>query len=204
VIGNQSEWAIINIALKWWNTQTTRHFPSYKLYLSFVLLLNQLAYAITNCQPLSSSWVNTIPNPKVLQSICNQNGHSWMGCFKMRVEMNLTFNSRWKTYSYASPQYILGQSSSNNKYSKLILDLNVIFGLNSTCLVAQNHWIFIWLTHNCFLFPFFLNMIFSNLMLMNKIWPKLTSYNKFSSKHLELKFFKKLVPKSSNYKTWSI
>jgi hypothetical protein len=36
----------------------------YELYLAFVLLLNQLTYAIMNFQPSSSSRVNMTPNPK--------------------------------------------------------------------------------------------------------------------------------------------
>jgi hypothetical protein len=48
--------------------------------------------------------------------------------------------------------------------------------------------IYIWLTQNCSLFQFFLNIIFSNLMLMKIIWPKSASYNKFPSKHLVLRF----------------
>jgi len=40
------------------------HSVFYDLYLPFVLLLNQLTYAIMNFQPSSSSWVNMIPNPK--------------------------------------------------------------------------------------------------------------------------------------------
>jgi hypothetical protein len=48
----------------------TKHSPSYKLYFALILLLDQLKYAIPNFQPSSSSWVNIVFNPKVLQSIC--------------------------------------------------------------------------------------------------------------------------------------
>jgi hypothetical protein len=40
------------------------HSLFYELYLAFVLLLDQLTYAIMNFQPSSSSWVSITPNPK--------------------------------------------------------------------------------------------------------------------------------------------
>jgi hypothetical protein len=40
---------------------TTRHSPSYELYLASILLLDQLVYAIIKFQPSSSSWVNIVP-----------------------------------------------------------------------------------------------------------------------------------------------
>jgi hypothetical protein len=45
-----------------------------------------------NSQLALSNWVNTTPNPKMLQSMCNWNNHPHMGHFKTGAGVSLAFN----------------------------------------------------------------------------------------------------------------
>jgi len=70
-------------------TQTTlKHSLSCELYFDFILLLDWLVYATTNFQPSLLSWINTIPNPKLFQLMCNLKVVFIWGGHKMGVEMN--------------------------------------------------------------------------------------------------------------------
>jgi hypothetical protein len=82
VIDNQSEWATTNIRSKWWNNLNNyKAFPCIWIIFGLHLVIGLvLAYATANFGPSSLNWVNTTPNLKVLQSVCNWNGHHWMGC----------------------------------------------------------------------------------------------------------------------------
>jgi hypothetical protein len=63
---------------------TARHSLAYQLYLAFVLLLDRLTYATMTTRPSSSSWVNTTPNPNVLQLVCNWKGRLLDGLLQNR------------------------------------------------------------------------------------------------------------------------
>ncbi len=82
VISYQNNWATIKITSK----TIARHSPSCELYLTSILLLEQLAHATTNSWPSSSSWINIVPNLELFQSMCNWNDRPQMGCFKMGVD----------------------------------------------------------------------------------------------------------------------